>query len=50
MDAHEEDFFPDLDNLSSDMSLTGNNTNNGSPFASAPALALALYVIFYYLF
>jgi hypothetical protein len=41
MDAHEEDvfpnedFFPDIDNLFGDMSLTDDKTNNG--FASAPA-------------
>jgi hypothetical protein len=40
-DAHEEDvfpnmdFFPDIDNLFSNMSLTDDNTNGGS--ASAPA-------------
>jgi hypothetical protein len=46
MDAHEddvfpnEDFFPDIDNLFGDMSLTDNNTNGGS----ASALARTPYV------
>jgi hypothetical protein len=43
-----EDFFPDIDNLFSDMSLTDDNTNKSSP--SALALAPVPYVIFYYLF
>jgi hypothetical protein len=50
MDAHEddvfpnEDFFPDIDNLFGDMSLTDNNTNGGS--ASAPAPTPYIFLIF----
>jgi hypothetical protein len=42
MDDHEddvfpnEDFFPDIDNLFGDMSLTDDNTNGGSASALAP--------------
>jgi hypothetical protein len=42
MDAHEEDvfpnedFFPDIDNLFGDMSLTDDNTNGCSASAPAP--------------
>jgi hypothetical protein len=52
MDAHEEDvfpnedFFPDIDDLYNDMSLTDDNTNNGSPSAPAPTP----YVFPYHLF
>jgi hypothetical protein len=50
-DAHEEDvfpnedFFPDIDNLFSDMSLTDDNTNDG--LASGPVPTP--YVFPYYL-
>jgi hypothetical protein len=50
MDAHEddifpnEDFFPDIDNLFGDMSLTDDNTNGGS--ASAPAPTPYVFLIF----
>jgi hypothetical protein len=49
-DAHEddvfpnEDFFPDIDNLFGDMSLTDDNTNGGS--ASAPAPTPYVFLIF----
>jgi hypothetical protein len=49
-DAHKddvfpnEDFFPDIDNLFGDMSLTDNNTNDGS--ASAPAPTSYVFLIF----
>jgi hypothetical protein len=49
-DAHEddvflnEDFFPDIDNLFGDMSLTDDNTNCGS--ASAPAPTPYVFLIF----
>jgi hypothetical protein len=49
-DTHEEDdfpnkeFFPDIDNLFSDMSLGGDNTNNGS--FSAPTSYVILYNLF----
>jgi hypothetical protein len=48
--AHEddvfpnEDFFPDIDNLFGDMSLTDNNTNGSS--ASAPAPTPYVFLIF----
>jgi hypothetical protein len=50
MDANKEDvfpnedFFPDIDSLFSDMSLGGDNTNNG------PSSAPASYVILCHLF
>jgi hypothetical protein len=50
MNAHEddvfpnEDFFPDIDNLFGDMSLTDDNTNSGS--ASAPAPTRYDFLIF----
>jgi hypothetical protein len=50
MDTHEddvfpnEDFFPDIDNLFGDMSLTDDNTNGGS--ASAPAPTPYVFLIF----
>jgi hypothetical protein len=49
-DAHEEDvfpnmdFFPDIDNLFGDMSLTDDNANGGS--ASAPAPTPYVFLIF----
>jgi hypothetical protein len=39
-----EDFFPDIDNLFGDMSLTDDNTNSGS--ASAPAPTPYVFLIF----
>jgi hypothetical protein len=50
-DAHEEDvfpnedFFPDIANLFSDMSLTGDNTNGGSTSAPAPTPYMFLYYL-----
>jgi hypothetical protein len=50
MNAHEddvfpnEDFFPDINNLFGDMSLTDDNTNGGS--ASTPAPAPYVFLIF----
>jgi hypothetical protein len=40
----QEDFFPDIDNLFGDMSLTNDNTNSGS--ASAPAPTPYVFLIF----
>jgi hypothetical protein len=40
----KEDFFPDIDNLFGNMSLTDDNTNGGS--ASAPAPTLYVFLIF----
>jgi hypothetical protein len=51
-DAHEEnvfsnkDFFPDIDNLFSDMSLTDDNTNGGSATAPAPTPYVFLFIAF----
>jgi hypothetical protein len=51
-DAHEEDvfpnedFFPDIDNLFSDMSLTDDNTNGDSATASAPTPYVFLFIAF----
>jgi hypothetical protein len=51
-DAHEddvfpnEDFFPDIDNLFGDMSLTDDNTNGGSASASTPTPYVFLYHLF----
>jgi hypothetical protein len=39
-----EDFFPDIDNLFGDMSLTNDNTSGGS--ASAPAPTSYVFLIF----
>jgi hypothetical protein len=50
MNAHEddvfpnEDFFPDINNLFGDMSLTDDNTNGGS--TSTPAPAPYVFLIF----
>jgi hypothetical protein len=51
-DAHEEDvfpnedFFPDIDNLFGDMSLTDDNTNGGSVSALAPTPYVFLIIAF----
>jgi hypothetical protein len=53
-DAHEDDifpnkdFFPDIDNLFGDMSLTDENTNgnNNGSSASAPAPTSYVFLIF----
>jgi hypothetical protein len=51
-DAHEEDvfpnedFFPDIDNLFDDMSLTDDNTNGCSASAPAPTPYVFLFIAF----
>jgi hypothetical protein len=51
-DVHEddvfpnEDFFPDIDNLFDDMSLTNDNTNGGSASAPAPTPYVYVFMIF----
>jgi hypothetical protein len=41
-----EDFFPDIDNLFSDMSLTDENTNGGSATIPAPTPYVFLFIAF----
>jgi hypothetical protein len=51
-DAHEEDvfpkkdFFPDIDNLFSDMSLTDDKTNGGFATTLAPTPYVFLFITF----
>jgi hypothetical protein len=45
-DAHEEDVFPDIDNLFGDMSLTDDNTKSGSASAPAPTPYVFLIIAF----
>jgi hypothetical protein len=55
-DAHEEDvfpnedFFPDIDKLFCDMSLTDDNTNGGSASTPAPTPYVFLIIAFVFQF
>jgi hypothetical protein len=52
MDSHEDnvfpnkDFFPDIENLFGDMSLTDDNTNGGSASSPAPTTYVFLIIAF----